>query len=305
MSWEIVSPENVDIAKWNNCVVQAGGKIYNRPSYLLPLLQHWCLCVWNDYEAVLALPYKKIAFCKFAYLPPFVQTLDICGKNVTNLMLEDLRKWIKTHFLFAILSQSEAISLNGDYERKRINYRISMAAFREKGLHLFAKSRIKKLKKSFNNQLVIDKNQEVDEVVELYRHAYGNKANYETKHYLAFKKLSHAACQERFCAAYFVKNIDGEKLFGCLIFQTQEASYYLLGAPTEEGRRLQATSFAIFQLLEAYQDKIYFDLEGSMIPSVANYYQQFHPETEYYKELFISRLPTFLKKMIAHRFGFK
>jgi hypothetical protein len=68
-----------------------------------------------------------------------------------------------------------------------------------------------------------------------------------------------------------------DKTVAALLFANyNNRLHYILGAPNEEGRRLNALSFGINEVISRFHSQNYIlDFEGSMIPSVKEYYLSF------------------------------
>ena len=80
---------------------------------------------------------------------------------------------------------------------------------------------------------------------------------------------------------------------GSAIFlKSKGAIHYILGAPTEEGRKLNASHVLIDRVLEEHaSSNLTFDFEGSEIPSVASFYKKFGVNAYTYFGLKVNRLP--------------
>jgi hypothetical protein len=68
---------------------------------------------------------------------------------------------------------------------------------------------------------------------------------------------------------------------------------------------MRATYFFIDRMIQRFAgQRALFNFEGSDIPSVAQFYQSFSPDIEYYYRFYINRYPFPLKKLIDKRLGY-
>jgi len=77
---QIIPLDKVNSHQWD-AVVSANdnGLIYSSYSYLQAVCTHCLAVIINDYEAVMALPFKKKWGIPYLYTPPFVQQLGLIG----------------------------------------------------------------------------------------------------------------------------------------------------------------------------------------------------------------------------------
>jgi hypothetical protein len=105
-------------------------------------------------------------------------------------------------------------------------------------------------------------------------------------------RLLHEASLRRKVLLCGVTDAARNVIFGAAIFIDSNRLYYVLGAPTEEGRQKRATYFFIDHILKSYAGTgLLFDFEGSDLPTVSAFYRKFGPKTEHYFELTINRFP--------------
>jgi hypothetical protein len=74
--------------KWNSCVSNsANGFLYSYSWYLDCFADKWFGIVSNDYEAVMAIPFKKKLGIPYVYLPSLIPHLGLIGEPVTEKLL--------------------------------------------------------------------------------------------------------------------------------------------------------------------------------------------------------------------------
>ncbi len=81
ISVENISSNKIDRKKWDACIDAApNGLIYSRSVYLDTMCDNWNGIVLNNYETVMALPWRKKYGIKYIYDVPFIQQLGWIGE---------------------------------------------------------------------------------------------------------------------------------------------------------------------------------------------------------------------------------
>ena len=274
----------IDIDRWDKCIDNAdNGLIY---AYIM--CDNWDALVWNDYEAVMPLPWRKKWGIKYVYQVPFIQRLGIFGSCSAEIIKSFYQKaaekfkllhykvseWVPTANVTK--KQNFIIPLNQPYEKIHSSYN-------KECLVNIQKARTRNCR--FTNEV------EAAEVILCYQNAYGHKNNrLQHGEYTKLNSLLLEAKRRNVVDFLGVQNDQQDHIYAAAIFRDQRRLYYILGAPTEEGREKRATYFFIDYLLkeEANTARL-FDFEGSDIPNVATFYQKFGPQTEYYYEIKMQR----------------
>src|SRR5438067_2243203 len=76
-----VRHKDIDRKSWDRRVeASTNGLIYARSTYLDALCRHWDAVIAGDYEAVMALPWRRKFYLRYLYAPAFIQQLGIIGK---------------------------------------------------------------------------------------------------------------------------------------------------------------------------------------------------------------------------------
>jgi hypothetical protein len=303
---EIKYLKNCDINKvlWDECIDKSLRPIvYAYSWYLDCMTENWDGLVLGDYEAVMPLPWKSKFGFKYIYRAPMIQRLGVFStiqiKDIDVLFFNSIPfHFIKVaYFLFddlkllsssinAIPFQNFVIHLVQPYDKIFANYSDSL------------KTNINFCKKK-QGRIVKVNVEGIEKVLELYRSAYGKfYSDFNTKIYERIKLLMKTSFDRGLGCIYSVVLPDEE--IGAMYFVINDGRrvYYLIGAPSELGKKNKCIPFLINEIIKEYAGKnLLFDFEGSQIPSVAKFYQKFSPVIEYYYFIGYLRLLNFRFKV--------
>lgn len=301
ISIRILHSSQLDKKRWDDCVrPDENSLIYTRSSYLDVMADDWYGLIVGDYEAILALPVKKKYGIRMVALPAFVQRLDVVGRYNKSLFPEIEKIIVQTFRLVQFASSEENLFQQGD-KRIRTNFMLPLAKTYHTLLDNYTTQCRKNIRKACNRGCMLTNQISINDVILFYQQAYGKLAGYTDEHFFRLKKLLAVLPTE----SYHLAGVQDEKgvlVFAGLLLDDGKRLYYILGAPTAEGRQMRATYFFIDAMIQKFagSEKV-FDFEGSDIPEVANFYRSFSPDTEYYFQYYINNYPFPLKLIINHK----
>ena len=277
----------INTALWDACVESAdNGLIYFRSWYLDALCPAWSALVWGNYEAVMPLPWKIKWSLKYVYQPPFFQRLGVAG----NVPLTKALRYAQKHFRFIHYNTGTAAPQARFVTRQRLNYILPLAQPYVNMQQGFSQACRHNIRKAQQRGCRLTQVSDAALVIAAYKNAYGRlntqakKEDYDRLHHM----LTTAA-DKKHIALYEVRDDAGNELAQAAIAHDNKRLYYLLGAPTAQGRQKRATYFFIDQMLQQHAgENRLFDFEGSDLPNVAAFYQSFGPQAEYYSSVRIT-----------------
>lgn len=298
---QYIRQEHIDKKKWDALVAASpNGFIYSR-SFFLDAMCNWDALVMGDYEFVMPLPYRKKAGFTYSYTPFFTGQLGITGKAIPS-------KEICSHFINAIPASFSFIDLqlnegnelatgNNIKQTGRTNFIVPLDkdyAGIESGYNKDARKNIRQVA-AYGLKMVFDASPGI--VFSFYKNAYGHLTRQiSTEDYEKFFAACAHALANGLGFTCAVKNEKNETVAAAFFAKDNKRIYYLLGAPSAAGKKLNATHFLIDEVLKQYAGSgLTFDFEGSDIPSVAGFYQKFGPQKRIYPHIIINRLPFWIK----------
>jgi hypothetical protein len=284
-----VKRKDLDTGKWNNCITNSSNVIiYALSFYLDALAENWDALVLRDYEAVMPLPWKKKWGIKYLYQPAFVQQTGIFFTTACNKSAFITKA--KKYFLFAeiFMGQQKNISstslhnnfflhLRNSYQQIICNYKNDL------------KKNIRHSKK-FN--LVYKNTKNYKEIIEVFSNQYKKKLHSLTKKdYINFEQLCNLLEQQQMLLCRTVYDENG-LLAGCITFLFKNRLYLIMCVTLPAGRKKEATHFLIDRIIHEFSGcDIVLDFEGSDVPGIAHFYQNFGSINEPYIFVKWNKLP--------------
>jgi hypothetical protein len=272
----------IDRNAWNECVKSGSlNWVYAYFEYLDGVCyEQWGALVafeGTKYAGVFPLPFRKKWGIYYVYQPYFCQQLGVFGNfeilqnhgfNTAAFLKLIPRKFLRVHLAVH--------SFCGNLENvpRRPNYVIP-AGFTPDEFNKDARKNLKSLE-----GLVYRETSDLWKVLEIYDTAWGRENMFTWANtYEGFEQ----ALQKLSPASYYAFNaIKNDQVIGAAIFLISgDRIHYVCGAPTSEGREIGIIHGIINHVCEKYfSHKI--DLEGSSIPTVAQFYKKFNPMEEHF-----------------------
>jgi hypothetical protein len=254
----------------------------------------WDALIYNDYEAVFPLPFKKKFGIKYIIQPVFCQQLGAFGSNV-NVSTNDFLSAIPKRFLRVRLQLNPYFDQTNEVE-----------SIQTKPAGIIASSRKLTTKTNMTIQLSqpLDYNKDckknlhrlaelpieykinaisIREAIDTYRKAWGKQnPEIEDEHYQLFAN----ACTDKLSFTVTAHHQKEGDLLGAAIFlitpeNTKRSLHYVCAGPTEAGKSIGVMHGVIDFILNRYQgENMLFDFEGSSIASVASFYKKFGANEE-------------------------
>lgn len=295
MSIKYLKHEQIDPEKWNAAVLSSSTPLfYAIFSYLDCVTENrWDALVFNDYEAIFPLPYKKKWGLKYLVQPVFCQQLGAFGSS-QSITTADFLKAIPKTFLRVRLN------LNGYFDGVNASTLQTTKTFVSTktpktnlilGLNN-APSYNKDCQKNLSRLEKIPINYSVnalsvEQAIDIYRSAWGdlnpNIGDFEYS-ILANAFVKHASDTEEASFVLSAHHPERNETLGAAIFFITPPSstsglrciHYVCAGPTEAGRSMGIMHGIIHWVIQKYAgENVLLDFEGSSIPSVASFYKKF------------------------------
>jgi effector-binding domain-containing protein len=296
MSIQYVDHHQIDPTNWDSAILRSPHPLaYGLFEYLNAVCEsQWDALIYNDYEAVFPLPFKKKFGIKYLVQPVFCQQLGAFGSNVN----------VSTHhFLSAIPKRFLRVRLQLNPYFDQTN---EVESIQTKPAGIIASSRKLTTKTNMTIQLSqpLDYNKDckknlhrlaelpieykinaisIREAIDTYRKAWGKQnPEIEDEHYQLFAN----ACTDKLSFTVTAHHQKEGDLLGAAIFlitpeNTKRSLHYVCAGPTEAGKSIGVMHGIIDFILNRYKgENMLFDFEGSSIASVASFYKKFGANEE-------------------------
>jgi hypothetical protein len=278
-SIKILDATQINIDKWNALVKDFEAPIYAQYQYINSMCKSWKALVWNDYELVLPLPYKKKFTIAYSYSVPFIQQLGFIGnlelaKNM-NATIKGLKKVVRLGEIYANYKNDFLLQLPKDIYKK-LNLVLPLHKPYNTLQQQFSKDSMRNIAKAEKQNLDYDDEIKIETCVQLYKENYGKKMSrvIETD-FENFEILCHALAKTNqcFCRAVLLN----DEVVACAILLKDNFKIYnVANTTTPKGKKLSANYFLFSHLLQEFcNNNLTFDFEGSEIVGVRKFYESF------------------------------
>ncbi|NVK53674.1 MAG: hypothetical protein HWD85_12130 [Flavobacteriaceae bacterium] len=283
---QYVKRNQLNEKKYNACIATSiQSRIYAFSWYLDIVCDNWDVLVFNDYEAVMPLPWKKKFGVTYISQPFFTQQLGVFSiKEITEETILRFLKSIPNKFVKIDLQFNSKNKIDKKATTLKDNFILSVKKPYKELYKDFYKGRKSALKQSKKNLLSVDEIT-FDDLLKIaqqdYNHLVYTESDYKKLSLLSAKLKSN---DQGFLLGVFTKE---KTLVGGAIFLKDNFRItYLFSVMNAKGKRLNAATFLIDSALKEYAGKHYlFDFEGSMNVGIAGFFKSFGAENEKYTQL--------------------
>lgn len=299
---QFLKNKEIDKVRWDECVKgAANGLIYARTFYLDNIAAEWSALAGENYEWVLPLTNKKKYGISYLYQPPFTQQLGFFSKPGITVPYKEIINYLQKHYGFCEINWNYATSplltilpllietasnfildLSIGYENIAANYHTDL---------------IKNLKRNKRFQHVYRATNDYNKSIQLYREYYGKRIPHvKESDYKNFSEICSYAIQNNMIICREAVNEQGTLMAAALLLFDGKRLYNLMNTTTEAGRRTEANHFLINAIVEEFSGKeIVLDFEGSDLPGVKSFYENFGAVNQPYFRLKYNHLAWPLK----------
>lgn len=294
-----LSRQEIDIAKWDECITHApNGLIYAYSYYLDTMTDHWDALVFNDYEAVMPLTWRRKMGIHYLYQPFLTAQLGVFGKQLTVELVNQFLQAIPAKFrlveislnaknifsmtsTFDVLRQNHVLDLNKPYEELYKRYRGNI----RRNIRKSGKAGCTPIKD-------FDESRVIDLAIQQMR-SYGEKSADNVARFRRLYKVLHA---KKMATTYGILSPQQQLIASCVFFFSHNRAYYILVGNHPDGRTIGASHAMIDEFIKDNAGKdMLLDFEGTDIYNLAFFYNGFGAREELYPAIKINKLPFYLK----------
>ena len=268
----------IDKNRWNQLVDQSNGSKAYSYAFYLDALCAWDAVVMDDYAGGIALPVVVRYGLRQLYQPPFVQQCIWLGKPLAEDQIAALWDLLKKHFHRIHFNTN--LPLPSSSPRTNLILELTTAHTVHKN---FSRSLRKNLSRS-QEQVDVATSPSTTRTIALFRSAYGHlNSSLGDDQYRALEQLYKQNPSSFLCVEVKHRH---EAVAGLLFLRDAHRFYYILGAPNEEGRKLNAISHGITYIIDNFCQKgLVLDFEGSSIDKVKSFFESFGAVNEGFFEI--------------------
>lgn len=291
-SLQILPSCRVDNARWDQCIEQSAANIiYAKSFYLHHLADQWHGIILDDYTAVMPVPWRKKWGIRYAYQVPFVQQLGVFGKWDELLF----KQFIKTLQQFCKYGDYAFHHTNGLPDKNcqaQNNFILNLTAGYAEIKKNYKSDLLQNLKKAEGHSLSYRPTNK-EKAIELFFKLYNERTPHVSpKSFYHFKTLcgflegsNKIICRE-------VTNHSGDTQAIILLLKDANRLYNLMNSTPSEGRKISANHFLMDAVIKEFAGTgMLLDFEGSDIPGIKSFYENFGAMNEPYGHWLYNCLP--------------
>ena len=289
---QYIKRKDLDILKYDACIENSvQSRIYGFSWYLDIVADHWDVLVLDDYEAVMPIPWKSKYGLKYIGQPYFCQQLGVFSKErLTKEIQEEIIKKIPKKFVKVSLNFNSDNFLTSNMKPLK-NYILTLNNTYDALFKAFSKGRKHAVKVGQKNQLLLMKTT-ISELIDMKKEFYAH-GNFPI---IVLEKLNNYVLENNkgFIVGVFK---DDNLLGGGLFLKSKNRITYLFSSFNMDGRKLQAASFLISNIVKQYENSnLILDFEGGNLPNIGSFFKSFSAKDEGYSNLNYINVISLFKK---------
>ncbi len=300
-----LSRHEIDDKKWDLCIKDAdNGLIYAHSFFLDNMAGDWDAMIWNDYEAVMPLVWRRKFGIYYLYQPFFAAQLGAFGKNLSPLPLESFLKNIPKKFRYCDIDLNEKNQLASQYIEGSLNkmqFASRVTYFLPPVIsghshHRYHRLARRMIHKANDEKVKINKQSDPHKIVSFYREQYALRhAKIDDRAFARLTRTAGIAMESGQCHLYEAL-INDITIAVYLVLSDKKNFYSVLGGSSDQGRNSGAFyALTDAAICDAGESGKIFRFEGSDIPGIASFNAQFGATTTNYLHAKYNNLPLIIR----------
>lgn len=295
---QFIKNNEIDRLRWNQCIdASPNGLIYGRSFYLDNICPGWNALAGKSYEWIFPVTYKTKYGISYLYQPPFTQQLGVFSKTDVYVPYTKIIEWLRQHYKFWEVNWNYATDSTVIHSPIQIaaatNFILNLSKSYESISSNYRSILIKNLKRSKHSQPVYKTTEDYNKCIDLYRKYYGKRISHvKSIDYQRFKSICLYAFQHKMLICKEVLDNKGELLAIVLLIDDGIRLYNIMNVTTEAGRKTQANHFLLDAVIQEFSGRqLLLDFEGSDLPGVKTFYENFGAVNQTYYMIKYNSLP--------------
>lgn len=294
--------KQIDSQKWDRCIANAAnGLLYAHSFYLDQMADNWDALVLGDYEAVMALTWRRKFGISYLYQPFVTASLGVFSSlPIDTALMEAFINQIPRKFkLIDIDLNPGNNAVSGKNITPRKNYELKLDGTYEGLQHQYNRHARRKLKKADEAGLQIREDISVDTIAQLSFNMMQGRDVVVKSDYDRFVQLcKNIQPYVEACNTMAAVDAKGNIIASDINIVYNKRIYSLLAGNTPDSNESGGFYFVLDRLIKKYAGTGYvLDFEGSDIAGIAFLFECFGAQLTWYPHLTINRLPPLLRKL--------
>lgn len=283
----------IDFEKYSNCLENSQQRKYSATKDFLDITsgKQWEILVYNDYEAVMAVPFVKKYGVKIVHNPRLCQQLGVFSSKDRIEINESFLNYLRENYLVRIYTFNDTNRFNSKIELKN-NFLIYPDVY-EKVYTRYSPKRKRKLRLDeetlLNSQV---KEVTFDEAKSFIKSNLIGARNEDDK--MSFIKIFESFFKMGYLkfSAFYYKS----KIINVIVIFCDKDTIALLGTFNDkEYVKLSGASVLIDKAIKENIETHIFDFEGGSLPNIEEFFRGFRPELKPYGIIESSKKDLFKK----------
>jgi len=273
----------IDFEKYNSCLHNSlNYKVFAEKWYLDAVTNlPWNCLVYDNYKAIMPLPFRKKFGFKYVAQPLFTQQLGVFYKEeISQAIFDDFFKildkyWVRSYCFNH--HNTVNFKIKGKLQK---NYALDLNSTDKQLFAKFRKGTKAEVKVAEREGVVLQNCTNIEDIA----HLNESFSNYKISP--IFRKTFSSILkqlQNKNQLLMYVSNLNNEKVgYICMIIN-EKSIHYLFSSVSMLGKRVGVSHFQIFNIMKQYSNQeTVFDFLGSEIPGVAKFFRSFGAEEKKY-----------------------
>jgi len=266
----------IDFEKYTRCLENSQQRKYSATKDFLDITseRQWELLVYNNYEAVMPVPFVKKFGFKIVHNPMLCQQLGIFSARDSVEINTEFLSYLQKYYLIKVYPFNHSNCFNSDLKKKK-NYIIYPDSY-ENVYSKYSPKRKRKLRSE--EEILNDSEIKIigfeDAEPFMRSHLLGADKDGDT---LRFIKFFHELSRSElvFFYAYYYKNT----MTNIIAVYSDQKTNVLLGTFNDKNYvKISGASILIDETIKNNIENKIFDFEGSELPNVEEFFRGFRPE---------------------------
>lgn len=301
---QYLSHHQINFLLWDQCIDNAMNSMPYAYSWYLNTVapNAWDALVLGDYVAVMPLPKLiKWGIIPYLYQPYWVQQLGIFSTfALSDNLINDFLRKIPAEFkhINIYLNEGNSFGIKQAHTTvlARTNYLLSLHKPYETLHAAYNQNTRRNLRKAQQSNLYVEFDVSASMLVQNYRKNVGGRQTMlKAEHYEQMENLIREAQKRQMALTTRVIDANGRLHAAAFFMLTPRRIINLLPASTALGKQSGAMFLLLDMVIKQHaQIPLLFDCEGSMTPSVAQFYAGFGCKPVIYPNLLSNTLPKWI-----------
>jgi ribosomal protein S18 acetylase RimI-like enzyme len=279
----------IDVDRWDRCIAEAQNSLIYGYHYYLDHMAagQWDALVFDDYKAVMPLPWRRKYGITYLYQPAFTQQTGIFSAQQCHI--EAFLTAVTKNYRFAEIFLNYANNL--PTLKQHTNYILPLNAPYKQIAAGYKKDLVKNLKQT--RALHYHHDSPPTLALETFRQQFAHRiTSLKKEDFERFERLCGYLRERGQLLVRTVTDHEQTLLATALLLKDSKRLYLLHLTTLPTGRDMEAGHFLLDELIKEYAgNPLILDFEGSDIPGIAHFYANFGSQDQPYFFFRHNRLP--------------